>query len=390
MSAQIKIELTGQKILVIDDDVTTRRLVRRVLETKGIVVDEAGSGLEGLEMIPEFQPDLVLLDIVMPGLDGYETCREIKKLPGCVDLPVIFLTAKADTTAVVKALSDGGSDYITKPFRAGEALARIKVHLELRTLMGIHKDYIKALRKANQAKSKLMGVVSHDLKNPLVSIRGLAEFLGDGVAGPMNSDQVSIIQSIFSASDNMLALVDDLIDYAVTDHREDRKESTPTTPNDLEEVVRSAVTLFRFNAAQKEIKIQLKDQGRLPNIPFDQRQIRRVIDNLLSNAIKFSPPQRSVEINLHNGGNTLRCEVADEGPGIPEDEVPNIFLEFGTTSVKPTGGEMSTGLGLSICKKIVESHGGEISFRNRPEGGCLFAFTLPLQAPVEDEILASC
>ncbi len=381
----LNIELAGHKILVIDDDDTSRRLARMVLERNGILVEVACCGQEALDMLSSCQPDLILLDIMMPGLDGYATCAEIKKLPDCQDIPVIFLTTRMETASIVKALSQDGADYITKPFRPAEALARIKVHLQASFLMKRHLDDIEALQKANKEKSRLMGIVSHDLKNPLISIRGLSEFLADEMPGPLNQDQATMIQSVLSASGNMLSLVDDLLDYSLTEHRDERNE---LAPGSLAEVVRNSTNLLRFNASRKNINIKIKNGDLKTNILFDQRQIRRVIDNLVSNAIKFSPPQTNVEINLLNGGDTVRCEVSDEGPGIPESEREKIFKAFGTTSVKPTGGEMSTGLGLSICKKIIEAHGGSISFRNRLEGGCLFAFSLPIMAPVKEEEVA--
>ncbi len=326
---------------------------------------------------------------MMPGLDGFATCAEIKKLPDCQDVPIIFLTTRMETASIVKALSQGAADYITKPFRPDEALARIKVHLQASFLMKRHLDDIEALQIANKEKSRLMGIVSHDLKNPLISIRGLSEFLAEELPGPLNKDQATMIQSVLSASGNMLSLVDDLLDYSLTKHREERNEIAPCS---LAEVVRNSTNLLRFNAAQKSINIKVEDGDIKTAIHFDQRQIRRVIDNLVSNAIKFSPPQTNIEVHLLNGGDSVRCEIIDEGPGIPESERDKISKAFGTISVKPTAGEMSTGLGLSICKKIIESHGGSISYRNRPEGGCLFAFCLPILVPAtaKDELPVGC
>jgi len=375
-STHDKIDLAGRKILIIDDDATCRRVASIFLKKANYVTYEASSGEQGLKMLSEVKPDIILLDIVMVDMDGYETCREIKALPDGRDVPIIFLTGLSDSANVVKALREGGSDYITKPLRPAEALARIKVHLQVRVLLQIQSSYIEALRHASDSKSKLMGIVSHDLKNPIVSIRGLAEFLDEGDSGSLNGTQAEMIQSILSASDSMLALVDDLLDTALIDLDKVRLQ---ISPNDLRTVVQHATTLHRINAATKGMVITLTEGDVPEEVAFDKRQIRRVLDNLLSNAIKYAPPDTSIKIHLDREGENAIFQIDDEGPGIPEDERSELFTTFGTTSVKTTGGESSTGLGLSICKKIVEAHAGIITLENLAGKGCRFRFSLPIE-----------
>ncbi|MCB1124466.1 MAG: response regulator, partial [Verrucomicrobiae bacterium] len=209
------IDISNKVILVIDDSPLDRKLIGKVLERQNFRVFSAGSGEEGLSLIDEVQPDLILLDIMMEGMDGLETCHRLKENPLCDNVAIIFMTGKTDSDTILQAFSEGASDYITKPYRIKEALARIETHLKVRTLLQQHTAFIQALTKANTEKSKFLGIASHDLKNPLLSINGLAHFLASGKFGALSSTQAEMVSSIFEASEAMLALVNDLFDVAL-------------------------------------------------------------------------------------------------------------------------------------------------------------------------------
>ncbi|HTX65550.1 MAG TPA: response regulator, partial [Opitutaceae bacterium] len=186
----------GRQILVVDDDRLIRRTLTAVLRPEGFAVLEAESGEKALEVYAESLPDLVLLDVVLPGINGFETCRRLRDRHGDAAAPVIFITAKNESDDVVEGLSAGGVDYIPKPIRAREALARIRTHLQIRRLLAEERNLVEQLSKANAAKNKFLGMAAHDLRNPLASIRGLAEFLRDGVVGPLTTDQRDLLATI--------------------------------------------------------------------------------------------------------------------------------------------------------------------------------------------------
>ncbi|MEM8867937.1 MAG: response regulator [Verrucomicrobiota bacterium] len=357
-----RIEIDGARILVVDDDEIIRKLLRRVLERGGFSVDEAASGEDALARIESQKPDLILLDVVMDGIDGFNTCRRIKALEGMDEVPIVFVTGRSDTSSIVEGLNAGGSDYITKPINRHEALARIQNHLKMRVLMRFQREFIDGLKKANLAKNRIIGVASHDLRNPLASIRGLSEFLAE--SGPLNDEQLEIANTIQSTSDSMLHLVDELLDLSVIESGEERSELEPCH---VAEIVSSSLNIYQFTANKKSIQLELDDRGMPELLLLDKMQFRRLVDNLLSNAVKYSPTETNVSVIGESEGSKFFLSVQDEGPGIPEDEMHKLFTDFGKTSVQPTGNETSTGLGLSICKKIAEAHHGKISAENRKD-----------------------
>lgn len=336
-------------------------------------MDEAESGEAAIEQIASNVPDLILLDVVMDGIDGFSACRKIKSVPGMDGVPIIFVTGRSHTGSIVEGLDAGGSDYITKPINRHEALARIRNHLKMRVLSKFQGEFIDGLKKANLAKNRIIGIASHDLRNPIASIRGLTEFLEE--TGPLTSDQREIATTIQTTSDSMLHLVDELLDLSVIESGEERSERGPCS---IYEIVSSSLNIYQFTANKKTIQLVLEDEGQIPELLLlDKMQFRRLIDNVLSNAVKYSPTNTSVKVMMKAEDSSLKIIVDDEGPGFPVDEMHKLFTDFGKTSVQPTGNETSTGLGLSICKKIIESHQGTIIAENR-EGGVGARFVIEL------------
>jgi len=364
----------GRRILVVDDDRLIRRTLTGALRPEGFAVVEAESGEKALELYAEVQPDLVLLDVVLPGINGFETCRQLRARHGDAAAPIIFITAKNESDDVVEGLSAGGVDYLPKPIRAREALARIRTHLQLRRLLAEERRLVEQLSSANAAKNKFLGMAAHDLRNPLASIRGLAEFLRDGVVGPLTTDQHDLLATICSASQQMLHMVNELLDVATIEAGELKLVPEPTA---LAALAEKAIYLANIDAAKKQTHIVLSAAPDLPKARVDPAKIRQVLDNLLSNAVKFSPPGSMVTVELGATAQAHSIAVRDQGPGIPESERDKLFKDFGRTSVKPTAGEQSTGLGLAICRKIIDAHHGAITAENLPLRGCVFRVTLP-------------
>lgn len=371
--------LRGRKVLVVDDDRMNIRILGGILKAEGYVLNDADSGEKALEVYAATRPDLVLLDVMLPGMDGFEACRQLKKTYGEKCAPVIFITAKSESDDVVEGLGAGGVDYLPKPFKAKEVLARIRSHLQNQILSEQQKALVDQLSKANAAKNKFLGMAAHDLRNPLASIRGLAEFLREGAVGPLTPDQQDLIQTIHQASQQMLDLVNELLDVATIESGELKVQ---LETHNLSELVGKSVALINMEAAKKKTRVNFEANGAPVTLRIDPAKMRQVVDNLLSNAVKYSPPGSVVSALVRADSAAGHCSFAvrDQGPGIPDNERDKLFKDFSTLSAKPTGGEKSTGLGLAICRKIVEAHRGTIVAENLPGRGCEFRVTLPLSS----------
>lgn len=277
------------------------------------IVDEAASGEDTLVCIEANHPDLILLDVVMDGIDGFITCRKIKALEGMDEVPIVFVTGRSDTGSIVEGLDAGGSDYITKPINRHEALARIRNHLKMRVLMRMQREFIDGLKRANLAKNRVIGVASHDLRNPIASIRGLSEFLIE--SGPLTDDQKEIATTIQSTSDSMLHLVDELLDLSVIESGEERSDFEACS---IYEIVASSLNIYRFTANKKSIDLKLDDEGNVPALLLlDKMQFRRLVDNLLSNAVKYSPLETTVSVLLKASTTRSISWSKTKAPGFP-------------------------------------------------------------------------
>jgi len=368
------IDLKGRRILAVDDDRINLRIISGILRHEGYEIAEAASGEQALEVYATFHPNLVLLDVMMPGIDGFATCRTLKKTYGDKCAPVIFVTAKSEADDVVMGFDAGGVDYLTKPFRPKEVVARIRTHLSNQQLVEQQKDLVDQLSRANAAKDRFLGMCAHDLRNPLSSIRGLAELMDENAIGVLTPEQREIIQTIHGASQSMLLLVNELLDVATIEAGHLKLEKSRVN---IVDIVERSVHLSNIEAAKKDTRIVMAKPPEMPLLDVDRNKIRQVIDNLISNAVKYSPRSSLVTVKLLSEAQFAGFAVTDNGPGIPEDERDLLFKDYGRLSTQPTGGEKSTGLGLAICRKIVEAHGGTIGVENNAERGCEFAVRLP-------------
>jgi two-component system sensor histidine kinase/response regulator len=372
------IDLRGSKILIADYDPLNIRVLGGTLKREGYQVSEARSGERVLEIYDEFKPDLILIDAQLPGLDGFETCRRLKAKYEAQCASVLFLTAKANSEDVVTGLAAGAADYLRKPFGATEVLARVRAHLRNRVLVGRQATLVEQLSGANADKNKFLTLAANDLRNPLASIFQLAKFLRDGTVGPLPPDQLDLIQTIYTTSQSMLGMVNELLDVVTIESGELKLNSEPTN---LAALIDRCVYVINIEAAKKKSVIQFAPPPAMAVVQVDPAKMKQVIDNLLTNAVKYSPPGSTITVRLDFAPDgSFGFGVKDQGPGIPENERDKLFQDFGKLSARPTAGESSTGLGLAICRKIVDAHGGTIVAVNQPEGGCEFRVTLPSQS----------
>jgi signal transduction histidine kinase len=361
--------IEDRRILIVSDDSAKLRSLKDILLPERYHVDVVRSGESVLDSLPGFEPDLVLLDVELPGVDVFDISRFLRILQGNGAPAVIFISSEGDPAQLVEGLAAGGVDYLSRPFREQEVLARVRVHL-------LNRHRLAQLKKNDNLKNRLLGMAAHDLRNPLVSIRTLTNLVRAGTIGSVTAKQREVLDTVYDASQLMLDLVNELLEVSVLETREAKISKLPGSLGDL---VAASIRLNNATASEKNSVIELAPGPHLPEIDFDKPRIWQVLNNLLNNAIKFSPPGSL--ITVVTGLTDKDCSVAirDQGPGIPESELPRLFKDYSRTSVRPTGGETSTGLGLSICRKVIEAHRGTIGVRILPEGGAEFRITLPLR-----------
>lgn len=363
------------RILVADQDAVNARVLGHILRREGYALGAAKSAKRLLEVYTEFQPDIVLLDAELPG-DGFGACRTLRETHGPRCAAIMFLTAKASPDDVVAGLAAGAADYLRKPFNPREVVARLRAQLRHRQLIARQASIVAELDAANQEKNRVLNLAAHDLRTPLASMWQLAGFLREGTLGPLPPDQQDLIETIAQTSGSMLDMVDELLDVVAIESGALKLNCVPT---DLGLLIDRAVYVANISAAKKNSRILFMAPITSNSVSIDPAKMKQVVDNLLSNAIKYSPPGSIItaEMHLDFAGGGFSFSVRDQGAGIPEHERDKLFKDFGRLSVKPTGGEKSTGLGLAICRKIVVAHGGAITAENLPEGGAEFRVTVP-------------
>jgi two-component system sensor histidine kinase/response regulator len=352
-------------VLIVDDVTKNLQVVGTILRQAGYAVTPATSGAEALEGLREHLPDLILLDVMMPEMDGLEVCRRLKADPAATQIPVIFLTASNEMEHLVKGFDVGAVDYVTKPFNPPELLARVRTHLEL-------KHARQRLREMNDEKNEFMGIAAHDLRSPLDALRGYSEMiLEDPALGRENRE---LTQRIHEAAARMAEMVQNLLDANRIERGEMKLNLAPT---DLALVVSSVAATQRPRAAAKQQTIHLENQPAPVTVVVDPTVMVQVLENLVSNAVKYSPPGKHIFVRLKKLPEAVRCEVQDEGPGLSAEDQKKLFGKFARLSAKPTGGEHATGLGLSIVKKMVEAMNGQVWCESQPGRGATFLVQFP-------------
>jgi two-component system sensor histidine kinase/response regulator len=357
---------TRSRVLVVDDIPKNLQVVGTMLRNEGYEVMAATSGADALEGVRVQVPDLILLDLMMPEMDGLEVCRRLKADPAVRGIPIIFLTASNEMEQLVKGFEAGAVDYITKPFNAPELLARVRTHLELRHAR-------ERLREMNDEKNEFMGIAAHDLRAPLNAIQGYSEmFLEEpSLARP---EQEDLVRRIHDGARRMAEMVRNLLDANRIERGEMHLELAPA---ELSTLVSTVVEAQRPRAADKQQTLHLDTAAAPARVLVDRNVMLQVLENLVSNAVKYSPLGKSISVRLKTTAEGVRCEVQDEGPGLSAEDQKRLFGKFARLSAKPTGGENATGLGLSIVKRMVEVMRGRVWCESEPGRGATFIVQLP-------------
>lgn len=369
---------TPPLILVVDDEQKNLQVLGNLLSEQGYRIDFAINGEEALDLANNYDPDLILLDVMMPMMDGYEVCDHLKKQENTRDIPVIFITAKHEDEDIIKGFECGSVDYICKPFRSQELLARVNTHLKLVLAQKSLKKANKELIELNDKKSEFLGVACHDLKNPLSGIVWHTELLKDSFReGPLSEgiveeDDKEILDIIENSAKNMLQIVNNVMD---TEFLESGKVRMEFSPVDISFIAQQVLFINKASAKKKNIEI-IFEKSEKPYSMVDVSRIREIMDNLLSNAVKYSPPNKKVFFRVYGDESNSYFEIEDQGPGFTDEDKKHIYGKFARLSARPTGNEISTGLGLSIVKKLIDLHDGNIDLVSTPGNGATFKVTL--------------
>lgn len=347
------------RVLVVDDQPANLQLLGSMLGQLGYDIIPAADGATALKRLALRPPDLVLLDLMMPGLDGFEVCQRIREQPAFSDLPIIFLSAADEKSLVVRALECGGVDYVTKPFNQAELIRRVQTQLALKAARD-------ELRHLAEDKDELLGILAHDLKNALGSMRMSADLLVARTAGDPRLQRLS--GNIQEAADRTLGFLNQFLANMAAEHGLKVQRQPVNLGLLVSEVVRSHETA----AARKQLQLRLEPGPSDLVVSADPSLLRQILDNLVSNALKFSPMGRTVTVGTRGHPDAAECVVADEGPGFTEADRGRMFRRYGRLSARPTGGEPSSGLGLSIVRRLVEAIGAELHCESNPGTGALF------------------
>jgi two-component system sensor histidine kinase/response regulator len=357
-------------ILVVDDQPANVQMVGAILGNLGHEIIPASDGATALKRLAVRKPDLILLDLLMPGMDGVEVCRRIKGNPDWSEIPIIFLSAADDKDLIVRALNAGGVDYITKPFNHAELISRARTQLALK----ITRDRLKQLA---EDKDELLGILAHDLKNHLGGIHMSAELMSGQIGRFKDERLTQLSENMIRSSAVALAFVKEFLANAAADHG---FTLTPGTVN-VADIVAAAIEQYQEAARRKKINIQTDFPAEALIAVADVSALGQILDNLISNALKFSPPGKQLFISARVAGKYAECVVRDEGPGFTAEDKTRMFRRYGRLSAHPTGGEPSTGLGLSIVHKLVRAMDGELVVRSNPGLGAAFTIRLPRPVP---------
>ena len=367
-------------VLIVDDNADNLQVLAGHLTEAGYEVLAANNGPRALALVVNRKPDLILLDILMPGMDGFAVCRALKGDPETSDIPVIFITAaRTDTNDVVEGFQLGAVDYVTKPFKSLELLARVRTHIDLKLARDLILAYNRRLRKLsdhlqklNTDKNRFLGIVSHDIRGAFSNVVSVSRMLTDG--DPVEDrERAGFLTDVGIESEHMITLAQNLLNLDAIE----REDVHPVSERvDTHPLIEFVLQSHKLSTRAKRIGFVVESD----DVPVrgDLTSCRQVLTNLVSNAVKYSPPGTTIRITSRRDGSVVRISVRDEGPGLSADDQENLFTPYTRLTSKATANEHSVGLGLSIVKLMIEAMGGQVTCESQLGHGAVFSAVLPV------------
>ena len=374
-------------ILAVDDQPNNLKVIAGVLGDE-YQLSIANNGHNALKILDKLVPDLILLDIMMPGMDGFEVCHEIKLRPQLKDIPIIFLTAKTEISDIVKAFEAGAVDYIFKPFNPLEVKARVNSQLqlfhtsrqlkELNYKLAVSQQELELtnvkLEMLNKQKDKFFSVIAHDLKTPFNNVIALTGLISESLASKEQESLLEYVTMLRNTTDKAMDLLMNLLEWAKS-----QTGNLKFTPGLIQpiSIIQDVLAIYQESIRAKSLIVNFDCN---PDYEFfgDQPMIATVLRNLLGNAIKFSLAGGVIYLKVNRlADGSTQFSVKDFGIGISSDLLPLLFVLGANTGRPGTRGEPSSGLGLMLCKDFVERHGGSITVESAEGEGSEFSFTIP-------------
>ena len=374
-----QINRSDYKILIVDDVVSNVLLLKILLTSEKFQVCTASNGNMCIEMAKKEKPDLILLDVMMPDISGFEAAVILKKDPETLDIPIIFLTALNNPSDLVKGFQVGANDFLTKPFNKEELVMRVMHQIQLVAAKRIIVQQNEELKRTISNRDKMYSVIAHDLRSPMASIRMVLNLAVNVVSPDVVGDEIfGLLDKANRESEETHDLLDNLLKWTKS---QTGRLNVVYQDIDLDDIVPGAVDIFKMIAEMKKIDLKYIPAEEKLTVHGDNDMIKTILRNFLSNAIKFTPEGKAIEVFYKHEGDFARISVRDYGVGIAPERVESIFTK-GETSYG-TGGEEGSGLGLQLCQDFARKNGGDAYVESVEGEGSVFSFTIPLKKDEE-------
>ncbi len=369
------INRSDYKILIVDDVVSNVLLLKILLTNEKFQVCTANNGNVCIEQAKKEHPDLILLDVMMPDISGFDTAVILKKDPETRDIPIIFLTALNNPSDLVHGFQVGANDFLTKPFNKEELVMRVMHQIQLVAAKRIIVRQNEELRRTISNRDKMYSVIAHDLRSPMASIRMVLNLAVNVVSADTVGEEIyGLLDKANRESEETHDLLDNLLKWTKS---QTGRLNVVYQDVELDDIIPGVVDIFVMIAEMKKIKLQYIPAEEKLMVRADSDMIKTIIRNFISNAIKFTPESKSIEVYYKREGDFARICVQDHGVGIEEDRIDTIFHKGETTY--GTGGEEGSGLGLQLCQDFARKNGGDAQVDSVLGEGSCFSFTIPLK-----------
>ena len=359
-------------VLIVDDEEDNRHLLRNLLEAQGHRVSEAIDGKDALEKVAENDPDVVVLDVMMPQMDGFEVCRRLKSEKKTAPIPVLLVTGLRDRTDRLKGMEAGANDFLSKPIDTRDMVLRVRNAIYAKRLFDQLEDSYNRLRKLEALRRNLTDMIVHDLQSPLGGMKMSLQLLQMKIDGKLAEDEAYNLEWAVNLIDYLTTIIHSLLDISRLNAGE---MPLKLGRNDLRKIAQEAIETLAFSGERE--RVVFSEPAAPVWTSVDPEVICRVIINLVENALKFSPKDRKVKVKVEKGEKQARVAVVDEGPGISAEYQGGNFENLSQGETDLGAQKYSTGLGLTFCKLAVEAHGGKIIINSEMGQGSTVQFWLP-------------